>query len=61
MIPRMVSQAGTIMVLSYFAMKAMNMINNREAAVASLEAKGIPAERAQILYIAQDNSVLCNR
>jgi hypothetical protein len=56
MIPRMVSQAGTMMVLSYFTMKAMNMINNREAAVASLEAKGIPAERAQILYIAH---VIC--
>jgi hypothetical protein len=56
MIPRMVSQAGTMMVLSYFAMKAMNMINNRESAVASLESKGIPAERAQILYIAH---VIC--
>lgn len=51
MIPRMVSQAGTFMVLSYFVMKALNMINDRESAVASLESKGIPAERAQILYI----------
>ena len=56
-IPRMVSQAGTMMVLSYFAMKAMNMINDRESAVASLESKGIPAERAQILYIAH---VICS-
>ena len=52
MIPRMVSQAGTFMVLSYFVMKALNMINNRESSIASLESKGIPAERAQIIYIA---------
>lgn len=52
MIPRMVSQAGTFMVLSYFVMKALNMINNRESSIASLESKGIPAERSQIIYIA---------
>ncbi len=57
MIPRMVSQAGTMMVLSYFAMKAMNMINNKDDAIAKLESAGIPAERAQILYIAH---VICS-
>jgi len=30
MIPRMVSQAGTFMVLSYFAMKVMNMLKDRD-------------------------------
>ena len=57
MIPRMVSQAGTFMVLSYFAMKAMNMINNKNDAIAKLKSAGIPEERAQILYIAH---VICS-
>tara|TARA_B100000424_G_scaffold153926_1_gene117618 strand:- start:593 stop:1006 length:414 start_codon:yes stop_codon:yes gene_type:complete len=50
MIPRMVSQAGTIMVLSYFAMKVMNMLQDRDGSVAKLQSGGIPQERAEIIY-----------
>ena len=50
MIPRMVSQAGTIMVLSYFIMKVMNMLKDRDSSVAKLQSGGIPQERAEILY-----------
>ena len=50
MIPRMVSQAGTIMVLSYFIMKVMNMLKDRDGSVAKLQSGGIPQERAEILY-----------
>ena len=50
MIPRMISQAGTIMVLSYFAMKVMNMLQDRDGSVAKLQSGGIPQERAEIIY-----------
>tara|TARA_A100001015_G_scaffold183064_1_gene203698 strand:+ start:961 stop:1374 length:414 start_codon:yes stop_codon:yes gene_type:complete len=52
MIPRMVSQSGTFMVLSYFAMKVLNMLQDRDSAVAKLQSGGIPQERAEILYFA---------
>ena len=52
MIPRMVSQAGTFMVLSYFAMKVMNMLQDRDGSVAKLQSGGIPRERAEMLYFA---------
>ena len=52
MIPKMVSQSGTFMVLSYFAMKVMNMLQDRDSAVAKLQSGGIPQERAEILYFA---------
>lgn len=57
MIPRMVSQSGTFMVLSYFAMKVLNMLQDRDSAVAKLQSGGIPQERAEILYFAH---VICS-
>ena len=57
MIPRMVSQAGTFMVLSYFMMKVMNMLQDREGSVDKLQSGGIPQERAEIIYFAH---VICS-
>lgn len=50
MIPKMVSQTGTFMVLSYFVMKVMNMLQDKDSAVSKLQSGGIPEERAEILY-----------
>lgn len=52
MIPRMVSQAGTFMVLSYFMMKVLNMLQDREGSVSKMQSGGIPQERAELLYFA---------
>ena len=52
MIPRMVSQAGTFMVLSYFVMKVLNMLQDREGSVSKMQSGGIPQERAELLYLA---------
>jgi hypothetical protein len=52
MIPKMVSQTGTFMVLSYFAMKVMNMLQDKDSAVSKLQSGGIPEERAEMLYFA---------
>jgi len=57
MIPKMVSQSGTMMVLSYFAMKVMNMLKDRDSAVAKLQSGGIPQERAEMIYFAH---VICS-
>ena len=57
MIPKIVSQSGTMMVLSYFAMKVLNMLKDRDSAVAKLQSGGIPQERAEIIYFAH---VICS-
>ena len=57
MIPRMVSQAGTFMVLSYFMMKVMNMLKDRDGSISKLQSGGIPQERAEIIYFAH---VICS-
>ncbi len=57
MIPRMVSQSGTFMVLSYFVMKVMNMLKDKEGSVSKLQSGGIPQERAEIIYFAH---VICS-
>jgi hypothetical protein len=57
MIPKMVSQSGTMMVLSYFAMKVMNMLQDRDGAVSKLQSGGIPQERAEMIYFAH---VICS-
>ena len=57
MIPKMVSQSGTFMVLSYFAMKVMNMLKDRDGAVSKLQSGGIPRERAEMIYFAH---VICS-
>lgn len=57
MIPKMVSQSGTMMVLSYFAMKVMNMLQDRDGAVSKLQSGGIPPERAEMIYFAH---VICS-
>ena len=57
MIPRMVSQAGTFMVLSYFMMKVMNMLKDRKGSVSKMQSGGIPQERAELLYFAH---IICS-
>ena len=51
-LPELFSQAGTIMMMSYFAMKLYNLVQDKDSAIADLESKGIEADRAQIVYLA---------
>lgn len=51
-LPELFSQAGTIMMMSYFAMKLYNLLQDKDSAIADLESKGIPRERGEIVYMA---------
>lgn len=50
-LPELFSQAGTMMMMSYFGMKLYSLLQDKDSAIADLESKGIPANRAQIVYI----------
>ena len=51
-LPEIFSQAGTMMMMSYFGMKLYGLLQDKDSAVADLESKGIPEDRAQIVYMA---------
>ena len=51
-LPEIFSQAGTMMMMSYFGMKLYSLVQDKDNTIADLESKGIAADRAQIVYMA---------
>jgi len=51
-LPEIFSQAGTMMMMSYFGMKLYSLVQDKDSAIEDLESKGIAADKAQIVYMA---------